>query len=458
MIRVYLIDDEAPIVNELRALIDWEQYGFEIVGYSYDPEIAKKEILALRPELVISDVKMDGCSGLELFVYASAYFPAIHFCFLSAYDSFEYVSEALKLGAVRYLRKPIRKNELIEMLEDVKTNIQTRLLSDITISLSEDYVGGRNNRVCELFQHLYPLHAPEKGRIIAFYGKHESPLPMDRLATAYRVFYQDENLVLGVAVHPDLDAIIKAASSAAVSAGLSEEFSDYSLVAGAIRHARAAAKEKFITGKHGVTLYQENPRVLNLLEKINAVRSASELETLLANLKTLLQECEVKAYDLQKIYRIIFFNLVKYGIASYDEKADETSVVDDYEDIDSFLSDLKNLFPDGASSEPSANVVGEVIRDLEENYAERRSLAYYANKYNYNACYFSQLFKKVTGVSFAEYFIELKIGKAQQLIASTNLLLAEIASMVGYDDYYHFSKIYKKHTGLTPTEYRASVK
>jgi two-component system response regulator YesN len=99
-----------------------------------------------------------------------------------------------------------------------------------------------------------------------------------------------------------------------------------------------------------------------------------------------------------------------------------------------------------------------VIRDLEENVAERRSLAYYAAKYNYNACYFSQLFKKVTGATFAEYFIQLKISKAQTLISSSNLLLADIASRVGYDDYYHFSKIFKKYTGLTPTEYRASAK
>ena len=64
----------------------------------------------------------------------------------------------------------------------------------------------------------------------------------------------------------------------------------------------------------------------------------------------------------------------------------------------------------------------------------------------------------MTGATFAEYFIQLKISKAQTLISSSNLLLADIASRVGYDDYYHFSKIFKKYTGLTPTEYRASAK
>lgn len=458
MIRVYLIDDESPIVDELLALIDWQSYGFQIVGYSYDPEVARKEILDLAPDLVISDVKMDGLSGLELFVLVSSCLPGIHFCFLSAYDSFEYVSEALKLGAVRYLRKPIRENELIEMLLDVKENLSNHLLSEITSSLSEDYVGGRNARVRELFQRLFPLQPQQKARILAFYGKHEGPLPLEKLAGDFQTFYSDENLSLSVVVDPNSEAIREITQKEKISAGLSEEFSDYRLVAGAIRHARAASKQKFIDGHHDLLIYSENENVLKLLEKINDVRSASELQGVLANIKEMLSEYEIKSYDLQKIYRTIFFNLVKYGISSYDEKADELSVLDDYKDVDDFLNDLNNLFPGTSPSKPSANVIGEVIRDLEENVAERRSLAYYAAKYNYNACYFSQLFKKVTGATFAEYFIQLKISKAQTLISSSNLLLADIASRVGYDDYYHFSKIFKKYTGLTPTEYRASAK
>ena len=60
--------------------------------------------------------------------------------------------------------------------------------------------------------------------------------------------------------------------------------------------------------------------------------------------------------------------------------------------------------------------------------------------------------------TIVEYFISLKIDRAKYLIANTNELFQNIALEVGYDDYYHFSKMFKKYTSYSPTEYKTLFK
>lgn len=67
---------------------------------------------------------------------------------------------------------------------------------------------------------------------------------------------------------------------------------------------------------------------------------------------------------------------------------------------------------------------------------------------------FSHKFKEVTGTVPIEYFINLKIKKAKELLASSDLTVAEIAQRVGYENALYFSRLFKKYTKHSPTEYR----
>ena len=64
------------------------------------------------------------------------------------------------------------------------------------------------------------------------------------------------------------------------------------------------------------------------------------------------------------------------------------------------------------------------------------------------------MFKKATGQNFMEYVIEIRILNARNLLVQTNQDVAEIAAKVGYTDLKYFSRIFKKMTNLTPSEYR----
>ena len=82
------------------------------------------------------------------------------------------------------------------------------------------------------------------------------------------------------------------------------------------------------------------------------------------------------------------------------------------------------------------------------------SLQSISKEFDINANYVSQLFKKEMGTTFTEYLTNLRIDYACKLLATTALTLIEIAEKSGYDDYFYFSRIFKKVKGISPSAYR----
>lgn len=80
-----------------------------------------------------------------------------------------------------------------------------------------------------------------------------------------------------------------------------------------------------------------------------------------------------------------------------------------------------------------------------------------AGEFNMNESYISSLIKKKTGKGFGEHLVESRIQKAQEYLRTTNDSLEVIAARVGYPDYYYFTKVYKKATGITPAAYRRQL-
>ena len=91
---------------------------------------------------------------------------------------------------------------------------------------------------------------------------------------------------------------------------------------------------------------------------------------------------------------------------------------------------------------------------IQEHYNEDLSLSDMAKKSNMSMTYYSQVFKLITGKTFTEYHNDLKINKAMGLLLHTDMNVTEICYQVGYNNLGHFNRIFKKSSGLTPTEYR----
>ncbi|TVY11112.1 response regulator [Paenibacillus cremeus] len=106
---------------------------------------------------------------------------------------------------------------------------------------------------------------------------------------------------------------------------------------------------------------------------------------------------------------------------------------------------------------PYSKVIRDVIDYLNANFKRDISLADAAGHVYLNRSYLSHLFGQETGSNFSDFLTELRIEKAKELFRSTTLKNYEIADEVGYRDFRHFGQIFKKHTGMTPSEYRKVV-
>lgn len=100
-----------------------------------------------------------------------------------------------------------------------------------------------------------------------------------------------------------------------------------------------------------------------------------------------------------------------------------------------------------------AYMVGRIIDYFEEHYDEKISLEHIAENMYLSPFYISKIFKSETGDTPIRYLINIRLDKAKQLLEEGHRgSIQEIAAMVGYEDAYHFSKLFKKRYGMTPSE------
>lgn len=98
-----------------------------------------------------------------------------------------------------------------------------------------------------------------------------------------------------------------------------------------------------------------------------------------------------------------------------------------------------------------------IVDYIRENYRENLTLQVLAEKFNMSESYISSLIKKKTNKNFGEHLMEARIREAQRLLRETNDSIEEIAVQVGYPDYFYFSKVYKRATGISPAAYRRQL-
>ena len=124
MLRTFLAEDEIVVRENIKKMVPWEQYGFELVGEASDGEMALPLIRKLKPDLLITDIKMPFMDGLTLCRMVRKELPHIKIVILSGYDDFNYAKEAINIGVEDYLLKPITKNAFLERLREIRSRYE----------------------------------------------------------------------------------------------------------------------------------------------------------------------------------------------------------------------------------------------------------------------------------------------------------------------------------------------
>ena len=110
------------------------------------------------------------------------------------------------------------------------------------------------------------------------------------------------------------------------------------------------------------------------------------------------------------------------------------------------------------NTEDGEDVITKTINRMRNNINKKFTVEEMAASHSLSVSHFSNLFRKATGMPPIDYFIHIKMQKACQLLYTNGDKIRDIATGLGYDDPYYFSRIFKKYIGSSPEQYRLNVK
>jgi len=134
--------------------------------------------------------------------------------------------------------------------------------------------------------------------------------------------------------------------------------------------------------------------------------------------------------------------------------------LDNIEDIKKLLIDYTQIivgYFESKNKPGCRKIINDIKAYINSNYFSEISLRQISMMFNINESYLSDLFKKEAGVSFSSYISNVRVDRSKQLLRQIDLKPGDIAEMVGYGNANYFFRVFKKHTGLTPYEYREKV-
>ena len=164
MLKLLIVEDEELIRTGLVYSINWLEYGCGVAAEAANGEAGLQAIIKYEPDIVITDIKMPICDGLEMLEKASSLGLSFTALILTSYGEFEYAQRAIKLGVADYILKPIDEEKLIASVLAAKTELERkREKSQRALPLSGEILprpGG--SRCVEKATELIRFHYSEK--------------------------------------------------------------------------------------------------------------------------------------------------------------------------------------------------------------------------------------------------------------------------------------------------------
>ena len=513
MYRVIIVDDEPVIRRGLRETIEWDALGLEVAGEAADGAEALKLIREIRPEILITDIRMPEMDGLELIREVKKLDFSIKITILSGYSDYDYLKAAIRLGVDNYLLKPIDNDELISNLKNAVSEIEKE--AAISLQIRQGTVLLRSNTLRRLVTgHISPEELKEKAEFLHIPLDAEQYLcavcSMNRQIPAGKreQFYRDViaeksggqqmafmdsdgNLALLMifddapadrnGIQQELEALAEKAMREReiplmIGAGRMAEAADR--IRESFESAREALEYGAFLKNGGVIWYDEVPetsRAEQIPDRIDYDRIRDTIrrgeqenlkEYLRSELDAMTAEAGAPHHQVRDLIMHIAvritdcFRTIYGSMNAFREPADfdfaRLFSLRSYSDMRSWLFQLcDGLFAaNHALLGKSTSVVGLAVDYIMEHYREGVTLRQVAADCHVNTSYLGQIFRKETGSAFTDYVNALRIQEASRLLGDPTLKVYEIAEQVGFTDYHYFLKIFRKVTGKSPTELR----
>jgi len=547
MYKLVIVDDEPSVLNGLQAYFDWTKHGIEVAGVADDGYRGLAMIKELKPDIVLTDVRMPAMDGIQMAIEIRTKLPHTQIVFISGHENAEYLKSALKVHAVDYIFKPVSLKELKTVVERVVTALDAEnearqrvgkmqvkltqsmpllrekfLMSVIRDSIKPDtakekmdfldlpltpdsscivlvvtvddvmqVLEERSERdkqltsyaILNIIQELVDDTMPgvafenEPGQYVAILQLEEEPDQAQMLTEDIKAQEATEQRLLNLAgnIRDNLGKWMKIS----VTIGVGEQVESLGELPLSYNGARDAAAQKWYLGKNQILTIdsletdksghyrfetESSERVLSALKTGDHRRLEEELDQIDQQLAFNRKHGfrDARSVGLQLILLsgrvLVEFNLFSEEWEmkesdSWEIVMRQETMLDLRSYVRSYLSEVCTSVQDKRSGR-AGGVIERIRQLIEQRYADNLTVVDIAAGVYLSPTYVSLLYKQETGETLFDYLTKVRIERAKELLKDPRNKFYEICHAVGYNDPSHFSKLFKKMTGYTPSAYR----
>lgn len=465
MYKVILADDEKWALLGLSQLVNWASYQCEIVGEANDGLTALETCRKLKPDLLITDIRMPGMDGLELARTIAMEQPGVTVILVTGYSDIAYAQAALHIGVFDYLTKQVTTADMDAVLHRFLSSAREKHLqstSQLFFNLfGEENVRSLNTCMTEL---CIPVPYLQARAVTLLYDA-----PVTFTASRIQEDDQGKKIIFHTGSHqlscmcffdeePEMNWYAELPSMGkAAQVGLSPCVQlDFSFYAVYRQSELAAETARFWHEKRMITYQKmEVERIGELLLPLQKCLQNGGVQ-----LNRQLQQLRMQVEGMQlEEFEILLSHCIAL-LAAFHVPRCELSVALELQQIimgggccEEVFDVLDGLFQLQERATPP-QLVEQVLAYVERNFCEELRITQLAEIFHLNASYLSTLIRKHTGKTYSEVLTSKRLAYACELLKTTRMTTQEIAYMCGYHEYSHFNSLFKKRVGTTPARYR----
>lgn len=414
MYRILIADDEGIMLESLKTLI---QKNFPLECEIECVKTGRAAVEAaerFKPDIAFLDIQMPGLNGIQAMQEIRKYNNYTLFIIVTAFDRFSFAKEAINLGVIDYLTKPVNHKVIVDVLMRAM-----KIIDENRLKVSDD------RKVRERMAAVIPII--ESGFVFSillqddFSGRSEMYKELLDIREDYGqvlvVEWGDE----------ERDGQLSNPVGAGVKA-----FAQESVFRGFLRESFDAVPGPIICN-----------RIIAYLAR--SENSSDEQERSLVIAKALHTIRRMKAV-LDFRYRIGFGSVHPFSNANESYKEALTALYECGRTVCHFDDYSAGLEPERIIADAKEYIRGNICRDI--------TIDNIANAVGVSSYYFARLFKERTGERLIEHITNTRLEAAAQLLRDTNNSVEEVCSSCGYMDANYFERIFSKKYGVTPIVYR----
>ncbi len=497
-LKVVIVEDNPTTVLSLVKTIDWDVMKCEVAGTAGDGESGGVMIRQLKPDIVLTDIRMPVKSGLDMIADVRDDVPDCRFVIITGYDEFQYASQAIKLGVFDYLLKPIDNEEVMRTVRRAAAVTRRQMENDVALEQAENLKmraqlltlltndSQRGQGVHELLAgaglqfHTYYIMAlqqtEERYFSQAVLNRVEAVLARRRMRTVTLLLY--DLAVIFVPRGDDGKGWHEEATELAcdlfdelvnpVRIGVSGLGQSSHAIRQAYLQARRALWEAALRkGNRACVFYQDQgdgpvgqEHIADTQRQIDELIARAELtDGFAAEAARALAEQSGRQYSNLRAMMFLYTTGLRrrFGLSA-DEELDAVMsgiwFVSTEEDVRLCLKELNEAFLRRMDMPKQSLLTRNALQYINLHAIEGIQLNDVADKLCVSANYLSALIRKETGVTFHEHMLEARMNVARSMLADPRILVEEVARAVGYGNYISFYNAFKRIEHMTPTEYR----